>query len=40
MGYLICDKCGGCYELKPGESPENFTNECECGGIKKHYSVN
>jgi hypothetical protein len=32
MGYLICDKCGGYYELQPGETPEDFSNECECGG--------
>ncbi|BDZ71593.1 hypothetical protein [Methanobacterium petrolearium] len=32
MGYLICVKCGGYYELQPGEKPEDFSNECECGG--------
>lgn len=32
MGYLICDKCGGYYELQPGEKPEDFSDECECGG--------
>jgi len=31
MGYLKCDKCRGYYELKPGESPDDFS-ECECGG--------
>jgi hypothetical protein len=31
MGYLICKKCGGYYELQPGESPDDFGN-CECGG--------
>lgn len=31
MGYLICDKCGGYYELQPGESPDDF-EMCECGG--------
>lgn len=31
-GYLVCDKCKGYYKLQAGESPENFTNECECGG--------
>ena len=30
--YLYCDKCGGYYVLNPGESPENFSNICECGG--------
>ncbi|NYB53107.1 MAG: hypothetical protein HVN35_11195 [Methanobacteriaceae archaeon] len=32
MGFLICDKCGGYYELQPGEKPEDFSSECECGG--------
>lgn len=32
MGYLVCDKCGGYYELQPGESPDDFMDECECGG--------
>lgn len=31
MGYLVCNKCGGYYELEEGESPEDFSN-CECGG--------
>lgn len=39
MGYLICDKCGGYYELQPGEKPEDFSDECECGG-KLVYSEN
>jgi hypothetical protein len=32
MGYLVCDKCQRYYELQPGESPEDFKTECECGG--------
>ncbi len=40
MSYLICDKCGGYYELKPGESPENFTDKCECGGKLGRIRVN
>ena len=32
MSYLVCDKCGGYYELQPGESPDDFTDKCECGG--------
>lgn len=32
MGYLVCDKCEGYYELEPGESPDDFSGECECGG--------
>ncbi|ADZ09708.1 protease htpX [Methanobacterium lacus] len=31
-GYLVCNKCEGYYELQPGESPDDFTDECECGG--------
>lgn len=31
-GYLLCDKCGGYYQLQPGESPDDFSNTCECGG--------
>ncbi len=36
-GYLICDSCGGYYELQTGESPEDFSDECECGGNLGHY---
>jgi len=32
MSYLVCDRCGGYYELQPGESPEDFSDKCECGG--------
>jgi ribosomal protein L40E len=32
MGYLICDKCGGYYELQSGEKPEDFDLTCDCGG--------
>lgn len=31
-GYLICKQCGSYYELQTGESPEDFSLECECGG--------
>ena len=30
--YLVCDTCKGSYELQPGEKPEDFSSECECGG--------
>lgn len=30
--YLVCNKCGGYYELQPGESWKDFDTECECGG--------
>jgi hypothetical protein len=32
MGYLICNRCSIYYELKAGENPEDFVNQCECGG--------
>lgn len=32
MGFLVCNKCEGYYELKPGESPNDFDKNCECGG--------
>lgn len=32
MSFLVCDKCGSYYELQPGEFPEDFIDECECGG--------
>lgn len=32
MSYLVCDKCGGYYELQPDESPDDFSDKCECGG--------
>ena len=38
MGYLVCDKCGGYYKLQPEESPENFGDQCECGGNLKYYT--
>jgi len=31
MPYLICEKCGGYYELGDGESFKNF-DTCQCGG--------
>lgn len=35
MPYLICDECEGYYELSPGESADDFSNICECGGNLK-----
>ncbi|MBP2045188.1 hypothetical protein [Methanobacterium aggregans] len=32
MCYLVCEKCGGYYKLQRGESPNDFTKKCECGG--------
>lgn len=34
-GYLVCNKCGGYYELQKGESPKDF-GECKCGGSLTH----
>ena len=36
MGYLLCDKCQGNYELQPGESPDDFSDKCQCGGNLKY----
>ena len=38
MGYLICEKCGGYYELEEGESFTDF-DVCQCGGTLKYASV-
>lgn len=37
MTYLICEQCGGYYELREGEKVEDFSDECECGG-KLYYA--
>jgi hypothetical protein len=38
MRYLKCKECGGVYELREGESPEDF-DVCYCGGeIEYHLS--
>lgn len=31
-GYLVCNNCGGYYELQSGESWKDFDTECRCGG--------
>jgi hypothetical protein len=31
MPYLVCENCGGYYELKEGEYPNDFENKCQCG---------
>ena len=36
MGRLVCDECGGYYELQDGEKPEDFSSECQCGGALYH----
>ncbi|ADZ09706.1 hypothetical protein Metbo_1470 [Methanobacterium lacus] len=35
QGFLECEKCGGYYELQPGESLEDF-EKCQCGGELKY----
>ena len=35
MGYLVCESCNGYYELKKGESPDDF-DSCQCGGILEY----
>lgn len=30
--YLVCDTCGGYYQLEDHEEPEDFSDECGCGG--------
>ena len=35
MSYLICKKCKSYYKLRHGEKPEDYSNECECGGKLK-----
>ncbi|HMK53346.1 MAG TPA: hypothetical protein VK444_01045 [Methanobacteriaceae archaeon] len=39
MGHLVCEKCKSYYELKEGESPDDFIDECNCGG-KLRYAEN
>lgn len=39
-GYLVCNSCGGYYELQPGESWTDFDTECECGGQLVHSATN
>lgn len=31
MGYIVCEKCNGYYELQKGESINDF-DRCQCGG--------
>lgn len=36
-GYLVCKKCNNYYKLQPGESPDDFRGNCECGGKTNYY---
>lgn len=38
MGYLVCKKCKGFYELQPGESPDDYVR-CHCGGVIQYYET-
>ena len=31
-GYLVCDKCGVSHGLGPEDSPEDYSDVCDCGG--------
>ena len=31
-GFLVCNKCKSYYKLNEGEFPEDYDNECDCGG--------
>lgn len=35
-GYLICNKCGGYYQLQLGESANDFGDKCACGGYLEY----
>jgi hypothetical protein len=35
VSHLVCEKCGGLYKLKEGESPDDFVS-CDCGGNLKY----
>ncbi|MGB9936839.1 MAG: hypothetical protein ACPK7O_03910 [Methanobacterium sp.] len=35
-GYLVCRSCSGYYELKNGESPDDFKG-CECGNALEYH---
>jgi len=35
LGYIVCEKCGGYYELQEGEALDDFQS-CECGGKLKY----
>jgi hypothetical protein len=39
-GYLVCNKCKSYYELKEGEFPEDYDNECDCGGKLEYKKSN
>lgn len=34
--YLVCKKCGTYYQIPEGESADDYSDECECGGKLKY----
>lgn len=38
-GYLVCDDCGGYYQLQSDEKPDDFSDKCDCGGKLSHYQT-
>lgn len=36
-GYLVCERCQEYYKLLPEESPEDFSDDCKCGGKLNYY---
>lgn len=34
--YLVCKSCGNYYQIPEGESPDDYSNICECGSKLKH----
>jgi hypothetical protein len=38
-GLSLCKNCRGYYKLQPGESPDDFTDNCACGG-ELRYAIN
>lgn len=38
-GFLFCKTCKGYYPLEENESPEDFTDVCQCGGKLEYYQT-
>jgi len=39
-GCLVCNKCRSYYQLKEGEFPEDYDDECDCGGKLEYKKSN
>ena len=37
MSYLVCKNCGGYYKLQEEESPEDYSDTCECRGKVEYF---